>query len=482
MFLQREFRTLLWPSISVLFLLNCSCSRNDSKQRPRPWPPKSQFIRFEFAIYLPPTPPVVQRRPMMALTESLRHFPDLTLVGSLPEQPQTILIRAELNENIKDSYTPPSLSSLQYSGHGLSTKQAATLQKSSQALILQFAHPTRDVWTALRAASELVSEVATKTEGFVWDEETREVFTPEAWRQRRIAGWTEPPLASRHTVIHEYDTGHSVRAITLGMAKMGLPDIVVESSGWSSGGQIGSLINVFAQALVEGKPWTESDEFKLSIEQIKNAEQRDAILRSLKPNATKVGCLTLIPGKWEEGDPRNVLVQLRFDKYPGNDLQAKQERMVSSFFGSDDRVTYVKHNEELLAASARAKEQLPSLQKAFAAGLQPGEYIEVKAPFKIESEGEEWMWVEVTSWQGNRIGGVLNNDPERVSNLHSGQHVEVRQEDIFDYLHTFADKRTEGNTTGAIIARMQEAAQTPKGPAPRPIVPACDEVDRHGSR
>ena len=415
---------------------------------------------------------------MEVLTESLRHCPGLKLVSELPEQPQSMLVRAQLNENVKDSYAPPTVRSLQYAGHGLSGTQAEALQNSTQAVILQFGHPQKDVWTGLRTAAELAGEIAAQTDGFVWDEDTREVFTPEAWRQRRIEQWTESPRVSLQTIIHNYNTGHSVRAITLGMAKMGLPDLVVEDTGWSSNNRIGNLINLTSQALVDGQPLTKSGEFKVSLQQIQNADERDGIVKSLKANATKVGCLTLVPGKWEEGDPRNTLIQLTFDKYPGNDSHAKQESMISSFFGWEDHVTYIKHDDELRAASARAKQQLPALQKAFSAGFQPGEYLEVKAPFETESGGKEWMWVEVTTWRGNRIGGLLDSEPEKVPSLHPGQYVEVRQEDVFDYLHTFPDKRTEGNTTGPIIQHMQKMDDGPKAPSSPPVVPACDTSGR----
>jgi uncharacterized protein YegJ (DUF2314 family) len=464
-----------------LSLAACSCSRNKSKNSLAPGPAMSRFIHFELAIYLPSTHSAAGLQPIRALTESLRNYPDLKLVANVPEQPQRMFVCAHVDEHVKDNYAPPSMNSLKYSGRGLTSKQAEALQKSTHALILQFAHPQEDVWIGLRTAAELVNEVVAKTDGFVWDEETREVFTPEAWRERRIAQWTEPPRVSLQTIIHEYNTGHSVRAITLGMEKMGLPDLVVEDSGWSSGSEIGNLINLVGQALAEGQPLTKSGEFRLVLPQIHNAGERNEMVKSLKANAATVGCLTLIPGRWEDGDPHNTLVQLTFDKYPGSDAHARMESMVASFFGWEEHVEYIKHDDELLAASALAKQQLPALQKAFTAGFQPGEYLEVKAPFKTESGGNEWMWVEVTKWQGNRIGGLLDNEPEHVPNLHTGQQVEIRQEDIFDYIHTFADKRSDGNTTGPIIERMHKTADAPKAPIVKPVIPACDSGDPHGS-
>lgn len=318
-------------AISVFFLMVSSCSRNSAKDRLPLGPAMSRFVRFELAVYLPPAQSSTRPQPMRVLTEALRDYPSLKLINDLPKEPQTMVVRANVNENVRKSYAPPSLNSLRYSGNGLSTQQAEWLQESTQALVLQFAHPQKDVWTALHAAAEIASEIAEKTDGLLWDEETREVFTPESWRQHRVAQWTEPPRVSRQIVIHEYDTGHSVRAITLGMAKLGLPDVVVENAGWSSSTEIGNLINLVSQALAEGQPLTKSGDFKLVLQQIRNVSERDEILKSLKPNATKVGCLTFVRGKWEDGDPHNTLIQLTFDKYPGNDSPSKQESLVSSF-------------------------------------------------------------------------------------------------------------------------------------------------------
>src|SRR6266566_4472469 len=93
-------------------------------------------------------------------------------------------------------------------------------------------------------------------------------------------------------------------------------------------------------------------------------------------------------------------------------------------------------------------------QKDFNAGLRPGEFIQVKVPFKTPDGGNEWMWVEITSWKGNLIRGILENDPFNVPELHAGQIVEVWQGDVFDYLRQYPDKRREGNTTGEIIRKM----------------------------
>jgi uncharacterized protein YegJ (DUF2314 family) len=167
-------------------------------------------------------------------------------------------------------------------------------------------------------------------------------------------------------------------------------------------------------------------------------------------------------------------LQLGFDRYPGPDSHAQQESMINALFDSKDGVRHIKHNQELLAASRKARANLPNLQKDFAAGLQPAEYINVKAPFRTPAGGQEWMWVEVSAWNHGRIKGTLANDPFEIPSMHSGQIVEVREEDVFDYIRYFPDKHQEGNTTGEIIYKLAPATAAGRPmDAAKPVVPAC---------
>jgi uncharacterized protein YegJ (DUF2314 family) len=468
-----RFAILTLPVALVLSVFCSTCSRKPDENLVPAGPMMADSIHFEYGVYLLPTP-VPVKDPMGALHDALvGKYPDLKLVDEIPKGPKLMLLRAHIQKNARKEYAPPEMKSLQYFGRGISQEQAIALQKSDEVLILDFGHPKEQVWTALRMANALVEEIARRTGGLVWDEETREVFSPDAWHQRRLASWaTSVPDVSSQTVIHSYPNGEYVRAITLGMAKLGLPDVVIEDSSWGSNDQVGNLINLLCQSIAEGGAIRKIGEFKLDLRAIKDSTVRDSQVKSLKANAAGVACLTLKQDKWEEGDPKNRLIELAPDKYPGDDLHARLDAMMSSFFGSEDALAKVRHNEELLAASARAKAKLPELQKAFTAGLQPGEFIDLKAPFPTPDGGTEWMWVEVTSWKDDKIKGLLDNEPSFTSDLHAGQVVEVRQEDIFDYIRHYPDKRTEGNTTGDII-RKKENDQSPTQPA-KQIVPACD--------
>ena len=461
----------------VVLLLLCSCS----KTRPDVFPagsPMADSIRFQYAIYFLPRAP---KDPESVLRDLLaRKYSKLRLVKELPSAPGEMLVQARWEKGVQKEYAPPDQEKLRLwgFGKGLSAKQEQDLQRSEEAFILDFAHPKATVWTALRNANELVEEIARETNGLVWDEETRNVFSPDSWHQSRLSTWTsEIPDITTQLTIHVYQEDEYARAITLGMVKAGLPDVVIDRFPWSSDSQMGNVINVFAQSMVEGAVFPKSGKLKLNIGEIKNAALREKELKAIKPPGTSRACLSLKVGTWEEGDPKNRLLRLGFDEYPGPDIHAQQDTMINTLFGSSDSVHHVRHNQELLEASRKARAKLPELHKAFNEGLAPGEYIEVKAPFPTPNGDTEWMWVEVAKWKEGHIKGLLANDPFEIPNLHAGQVVEVKEEDIFDYIHQYADKHREGNTTGDILHKMESTASDKLSrpiEVEKPVVPSCD--------
>jgi hypothetical protein len=71
-------------------------------------------------------------------------------------------------------------------------------------------------------------------------------------------------------MIHIYPDHDYVRAITLGMSKAGLPDVVVEDFTWPSQDQMTNLIGLFSQAMAEGSTFSDYGKFKLDIHSIRN--------------------------------------------------------------------------------------------------------------------------------------------------------------------------------------------------------------------
>jgi len=412
-------------------------------------------IRFQYAIYYLPSP---SEDPRVALPRLLsKEEVELTLVNKVQEVPSKPVVCCHICDEVQKQYAPPDMQSLQHFGRGLTREQAEQLQKSHLAYIMDFAHGKAHVWQGLRTANRIAEALARETGGVLWDEETREVFTPDEWHRRRVETWTGGvPDVSNHITVHAYKSDEYVRAITLGMSKFGLPDVLLDDFSWSLSRTMGHLINLFCQSIAEGAVIERPGEYELDIRKVQNREVREPQIKSLKSNATGIAQLVLKEGIREEGDPENLLIEIDFDRYPGRDVHAKQEEMLASLFGSEDSITPVNHSAELLAASRRARTKLPILRKAFAAGLNPGEFILVKAPFKTPDGGQEWMWVEVTAWEGNNIKGLLKNEPYNIPTLHGGQIVKVNQEDVFDFIRRYPNGMNEGNETGAIIQKMQQ--------------------------
>jgi len=119
----------------------------------------------------------------------------------------------------------------------------------------------------------------------------------------------------------------------------------------------------------------------------------------------------------------------------------------------------VKHDEELLAASRAQKAKLPALGARFREGLAPGERILLKAPFSTDSGGNEWMWVEVIGWKRGEVEGILQNEPSEVAGLRPGARVRFPDSVVFDFIHYFPDGHEEGNETGKIILRRENAVK-----------------------
>ncbi len=430
-------------------------------------------IDYELAIYYLPTQPADPLPELKTLLESkypLFKFSEAvpdeaaatseseqeTRDGATPAPPvatePTVTPRTETD--VPARYSPPDPEMLARFGHGLSDEQIEQLLESKHALILHFSYPRKHVWEGLRAAQGLMADLAVASGGLIWDEETREVFTPEAWKERLEEMTDDVPVIVRHTVIHAYRKDDYIRAITLGMVKFGLPDIVVENVSSSLTRNTGHLMNLFAQALAEGATVRKTGEFDLDLKTIRNPRVRENHLPHLLENATGVAQLTLRKGTWEEGDPKNRLIELTFDRETGPDSFARHESVLSKTFGSSDNVTRIKHDAELEAASARAKAKLSALRDDFNKGLAPGETLLVKAPFETPDENQEWMWVEVVRWKENAISGLLMNEPHAILDLHAGQKVEVSQADVFDYIRRLPDGSMEGNETGKIIGRQ----------------------------
>ncbi|MGQ8366681.1 DUF2314 domain-containing protein [Glaciecola sp. 1036] len=435
---------MLLKKITILLILGFSAADISYASNSGP------DIRYRSIVYFFPSK---QEIDISALKNEFKSF---ELVEQLPNVTDSPVVSVSVINDVENSFPVPDLSYLAYFGRGLDKQQANQIQKSNLALVIDVAYPVSLTFDGLKDATISVFNFANVSDGLIWDSETRELYTPEAWKVKRIDSWIDNiPEIEDHTVIHAYQNNEGVRAITLGMAKFGLPDIVVNDFSWSLNQSMGNLINLVAQSLAEGLVPDEQGYLLLNIKELKNIQYKSELLATLKDNAETKVKIQIGDGKWEDGDPYNYIIELLFDDFDGASLSEKHESMLSSLFGWEDKISYVQHNQEIEAASERAKRKLNSLRDDFNSGLSPGEFIQVKAPFTDLDGGNEWMWVEVQSWKGNVLQGLLKNEPRNIPDLKGGAKVTVNQADVFDYIRYYPDGTMDGNETGALIRKYQ---------------------------
>ncbi len=430
----------------ALFITSISCSQNKI--------PKGSIsddkVLFEYAIYFLDDDSIEAEK---AIKIMRRSYPSIQVLDSVPgpELVKGSSVVITPITNVKAQFPPADLEYLQYTSQGLSEDEKNKLQQSKYVLLLDFMCKQNELITTLKTANNFVKTLTKNKKAVIYDSETRETYSKTFWNANRIISSNSINI-SNHITIHFYQKDEYCRAITLGMLKFGLPDLCIENLSCNSSLGLTSFINLIAQTLLEKQNIEKTGRLKLNIDAIKDETLKAILLSSLYDNAEKKAEINLIGGTWEEGDPQNRLIEIGFSK---DNPQVEHNEVITKLFGSEDKVSYLNHNEELLAASDRAKAKIPELRKLFLAGLPINSSLLIKFPFESPEGEREWMWVEVTKWEGETIKGLLQNEPRVVKNLKSGAKVSKNISDMFDYILYKADGTQEGNETSEIIMKMQ---------------------------
>ena len=342
-------------------------------------------------------------------------------------------------------FAPPDARSLEFMGKGLSPAEIEAVQKSSEVVTLSMRSEPIEAGENHLRVLKLAAAIAADSDGLVWDEDTRQLFSKDAWASRLEHPPNDPRNQPFHFTVHMYREGELLRMVTLGLAKFGLPDIVMEDVPHNATGPLNTLINALSvQMAVDGVLQTPG---RMRVDP-KVVYGDDA------PSGAAPVTLSLAKTTADEGDPDNRLVQIVFPG-PADRLFERQLAAAETLAPTGDDIVTLDHDEELLKASAQAKTQLLAMRKEFADGVPDMSELAVKAPFATTSGGTEWMWVSVTSWKGDTIRGVLDNEPYDVPSLEHGSKVEVKESSIFDFVYRKADGTELGGKTVEIMLRRQ---------------------------
>ncbi len=105
----------------------------------------------------------------------------------------------------------------------------------------------------------------------------------------------------------------------------------------------------------------------------------------------------------------------------------------------------------LVAAVAEARERWPEFVRAFEE-RQSNQMFSVKAEI-VDGNDHEFMWLQVTALEGDRIYGILDNDPIQVRNVRLGGRVRVSVSALNDWIYTVGDTRHGGFTIDVLRDR-----------------------------
>lgn len=408
-----------------------------------------------FAVYLLKEAPA--DLPARAREHAQRMIPYATPVEQIAPDPDAPVVRIE-QRSIAE-YPAPDQEDLVFFGIGVSKEQGAQLQRSPAVLVLSFASPMAEGDRLHRDALRLVHGLASELGGLAWDSETRQVFSPEAWKAQRIATLSEVLDVEDHVAMRAYGDGEMTRVVTLGMRKLGLPDVVASGVAAPNSRSMGSLINLVCQTLHESARISDASLIRVDAARLDNAKARESQRKRLRTDASGRAALRMRFVQPEQGDADNRMIELVFSG-TGASAQERQAQILEQIYGTKDGLLQADHGDaELKQARERALAEFRKLEARIRAPRVPGERFQVKAPFETPDGGHEWMWVEVQRWEGDTLVGILDNEPFAISGLRAGARVEVEVDSIFDYIHYLPSGERVGNETQAIIERQSGTSE-----------------------
>ncbi|ADV50817.1 Protein of unknown function DUF2314 [Cellulophaga algicola DSM 14237] len=440
------------------FILSCSEKKKDKKANMTPTVAiKNSDFHTSYGIYSIEEKDSISTFKIEQLVAKL--LPTYKLADSITAPVKENKYTITQFSNPKNEYPAPSMDYLQHSAHNLSEEEMNSLQSPKKAVLINFSGTHENVIADQIQINSIIDSLIHSSTAMVTDYITYETFNSTSWKKDRVASFTaETKDITSQFTIHLYRDGDGdfCRAVTLGMRKFCLPDISIENISCRDSNSYASLINLLGQTLLELPKITKDSTVLLDINNIANDSVKSRLLNSLEENALKKGVLQLKSVEPQEGDDYNTQFQIVFNTKGYSSPQEEQQELISTIFGATDAITFIEHEEDILSASNRAKQKLPEFQKLFNNGLEPGYAILLKAPFKTDEDGQEWMWIEVTKWEGSTISGILQNDPFQIADLKAGAIVSAKQEAIFDYIYYHPDGTSEGNETGEIISKRAQ--------------------------
>ena len=302
---------------------------------------------------------------------------------------------------------------------------------------------TGEPLASLRVVSQAALELAREQHGWVLDPMAGAAYTAAQF-EKHVPG---DPLDVRKLVyVHGVQGDGSQPFLdTMGMTKLGLPELRVSAAASGQLDSLTTLIDATAQYLVAhdvAVPGPLDIDFaalpgEWHVDEIKkaggSAKARWRIAWTKDPDS---------------GDD-----ELELTPAQGSGVEGAVALIEECFGKIEEQMADIKAGDpELAAAAVKARADLVARRAHYKTGVPAGEQLAIKAPFH-DGDLTEWMWVDVVSWKGDTFQGTLDNDPEQVKNVKMGQTVRVKLADVADFIATTADGAQSGGYSVEVIKK-----------------------------
>jgi len=334
--------------------------------------------------------------------------------------------------------------------YGVEVDRPEQLAASTEVILAWFASPPDTALATLTTAHHAFAKAAVNSGGWVEDLDTQQVFGAAAWATRSPEGPLEQWFVVDAAPQDANDLDGAVRIVTRGLRRFGLPEVVVENVEVGLAGDVSVVVNAVAEGM--------------------KARGGPAITLPIKTEMVD-GTATFESVARLEDDPDDPLWRMRFDGQISVPAEETPVPVGAPEAPVEAPVVAPPPEAPMALADASAQPPSPAMEMspletaqrqamarfetvvaaAWQQGLPANALVAVSVPFPTRDGGTEYMWVELKTWDGTQLGGVLANEPYNVEGLHKGDSVALKQEEVFDYIWKKADGTREGNTTAPFL-------------------------------
>ncbi len=408
-------------------------------------PPLSPDARFALALFCNPTCP---EEVVDALDDGLAPIAAKSGFPDSAERPIRVMGIAGADFGIPDA------AFVELYGTGVDRPEE--LAKSEEVLLAWIAGPREEAVQTLAVAHAAFAAAAKKSGGWVEDLDTQRLYGADAWAALDPKG----PVTDWFVVDAEpqdaEDPEGPLRLVTRGLRRYGDHELVVETVPADAAGDVSFVINAIAEdrrknghrpGLTLDTP-TVRGKASFRAAARRETDPEEPLLRAIFDGEIVVPPDPDAPAPLAEDPPPPIAVAAAAPAPTAPATNGAGAPGALPATATDSAAPAA----TLEDAQKQARERFARVVRpAFAAGLPVGEAVAVKAPFRTQAGGTEYMWVELRSVNGDDLVGVLMNEPYAVPGLRKGDAITLRQADIFDYVWKKADGTREGNTTAAFL-------------------------------